>query len=619
VPSKSVYPVDSNTLLVGFISGFIFVGFLDPINWPKQIALISLVPLLLHRSFMTVKKDKSLRAIDTPVKLFLVSVCLAVIAAILSSVVARSGITRTLWGLWGRNNGIITIVSLWCLAISFYWLSKQKEFLKSFLHAIEIIATIFCGYGLIQYFGVDPVNWSQANQVFSFFGNTNFASAVLSLCASTYLVLLFFESAGNTGAKVIRLVLFLVATFLTFETNSIQGLSALLIVFSLILFIKLDLKRAIHRYLYLSISGLAGVFVFLGTLGVGPLGSYIGQYTVQLRYQYWLAGLRIGASSPLFGVGLDSYGDYFRTYRTQEIAERTSIDLITNNAHNVFVQAFATMGLLGLLSILIPFLFAFYVAFRILVANQVASLAKAVSAIFLSLWSMAFFSIDNISIAVWNYVFLGVVLSLRASLSSEKENSVVQSDGRQNRKSVEKVEPTKYLALTLCAALFGFSWFSSYPDRTLQKFLANPVNPQDSSLVSTRVNEIKDLANQPFVMETEYWYLASELNKVNNSREIFEVLDSALGKYRRDFNLLDLSAGYREQRGLQKDAITFREGQISIEKRHPRVWLSYAYDLLAAGRKTEAQEAFRRVRSNSVFLDQALRDQLDKIAKDFDL
>ena len=108
-------------------------------------------------------------------------------------------------------------------------------------------------------------------------------------------------------------------------------------------------------------------------------------------------------------------------------------------------------------------------------------------------------------------------------------------------------------------------------------------------------------------------------SKANNSQEIFEVLNSALGKYRRDFNLLDLSAGYREQRGMQKDAIIFREGQISIEKRHPRVWLSYAYDLLAAGRKTEAQEAFRRVKSNSVFLDQTLRDQLDAIAKDFGL
>ena len=134
--AKRVYSVDGNTLIVGFISGFIFIGFLDPINWPKQIALISLVPFLLHRSFITVKKDKSLRAIDITVKLILASVCLAVVAATLSTVFARTGVTRTLWGLWGRNNGIFTIVSLWCLAIVFYWLAKQKDFLKSFLHEI---------------------------------------------------------------------------------------------------------------------------------------------------------------------------------------------------------------------------------------------------------------------------------------------------------------------------------------------------------------------------------------------------------------------------------------------------------------------------------------------------
>jgi hypothetical protein len=49
------------------------------------------------------------------------------------------------------------------------------------------------------------------------------------------------------------------------------------------------------------------------------------------------------------------------------------------------------------------------------------------------------------------------------------------------------------------------------------------------------------------------------------------------------------------------------------------VWLSYAYDLLAAGRKQEAQEAFNLVKANSVFLDSALKDQLEAIAKDFGL
>jgi O-antigen ligase len=617
--AKRVYPIDTSTLFVGLISGFIFIGFLDPINWPKQIALVSLAPFLLHRSFLLATKEKSSKAMDTVVKMFLVSMSLALIAAMLSVIFSKTAITRIAWGIWGRNNGIITLISLWVLALSFYWFAKQRDFLKSFFHALEIIGIIFCGYGLIQFFGFDPIKWSQNNQVFSFFGNTNFASAVLSLCASTFLVLLFFESSGNFTLKFLRFILFIVATFLTFETNSIQGLSALLIVFSLTLFIKLDLKRALYKYLYLSISGFAGIVVFVGTLGLGPLGSYIGQYTVQLRYQYWLAGLKIGASSPLFGVGSDSYGDYFRTYRTQEVAERTSIDLITNNAHNVFVQSFATMGLLGLLSVSIPFLFAVYASSRILVTNQSSDLAKAVSAIFLSLWSMAFFSIDNISIAVWNYVFLGVVLALNVNQSNKRVTISLETEVHRNHSRVEKVEPTKYLALTVSALLFGLSWYASYPDRSMQKFLQNPVNPQDNSIVSTRISEIQEIANQPFVMETQYWYLASELNKVNNSREIFEILDLALSKYRRDFNLLDLSAGYREQRGLQYAAITYREGQLLIEERHPRVWLSYAYDLLAAGREKDAQQAFLKVTENQVFLDESFKEELKARATDFGL
>jgi hypothetical protein len=232
---------------------------------------------------------------------------------------------------------------------------------------------------------------------------------------------------------------------------------------------------------------------------------------------------------------------------------------------------------------------------------------------------MAFFSIDNISIAVWNYVFLGVVLALNVNQSNKRVNISLETEVHRNHSRVEKVEPTKYLALTVSALLFGLSWYASYPDRSMQKFLQNPVNPQDNSIVSTRISEIQEIANQPFVMETQYWYLASELNKVNNSREIFEILDLALSKYRRDFNLLDLSAGYREQRGLQYAAITYREGQLLIEERHPRVWLSYAYDLLAAGREKDAQQAFLKVTENQVFLDESFKEELKARAKDFGL
>ena len=42
---------DKTTLIIGAISGFIFIGFLDPINWPKQIALLTFLPFIALAGF----------------------------------------------------------------------------------------------------------------------------------------------------------------------------------------------------------------------------------------------------------------------------------------------------------------------------------------------------------------------------------------------------------------------------------------------------------------------------------------------------------------------------------------------------------------------------------------
>jgi hypothetical protein len=71
--------------------------------------------------------------------------------------------------------------------------------------------------------------------------------------------------------------------------------------------------------------------------------------------------------------------------------------------------------------------------------------------------------------------------------------------------------------------------------------------------------------------------------------------------------------------GRQVEAIPFREQQIVIEQRHPKVWLSYAYDLKAAERFVEAQAAFQKVKEHQVFLSEDERKQIPLIEKDFSL
>lgn len=613
--SAAKYLFDKPTLLIGFTAGFIFIGFLDPINWPKQVMLLSVLPYLIAQT-------RLVNRVLFPRMQFVligltVSLILALTSATLSTLFEDVDETRTIWGLWGRNNGILTLLALLLVAWTFSVYVQKEKFLRKFFHSIEISSAIYCSYAFLQFFGVDPVNWSKSNEVFSFFGNTNFAAAVFALSSSTFLILAVFESKRKL-LLVLRVSFFFVAAFLAFQTGSVQGLAGLLIVSLLVIFILIKANRRLATLGIFSSVSLIGIIVFLGTAGIGPLAQYIEQYTVQLRVQYWLTGIRIGNSSPIWGVGVDSYGDYFRTFRSQELAERTSIDLITNNAHNVFIQYYATMGVLGLLSVLIPAAFAGIYSFKLIFDKDKSGSIRALGALFLALWSMAFFSIDNISIAVWNWAVLGAVIGVWVS---ERPGALGQNNAQKQRSMPHKdaVDLNKGVALLVSGAMFAISWFSSYPDRSMQKFLAIPINPNVSNERIIRLEEVNRVASSPFVMETEYWYLANELNKIGANPESLLLLDSALVRYPRDFNLIDLSAAYREQMGMKSEAIPFRELQLEIEPRHPRIWLSYGFNLLESGQLTKAQDAFRKVIENRVFLSQEILDQLPEIAKQFQL
>jgi O-Antigen ligase len=607
------YRIDKFGLSLVLVSGVILTSFMDPINWPKQIALLCIIPIILNNLRISFSAIKHYPVANKLLIVFGVSCTLVALASLGSILFEDASITRTLWGLWGRNNGLLTMLSLFFVSASITIFSLQKDYINRFFRSLELGSIVFLAYGFLQLLGIDPVNWSKQGEVFSFFGNTNFASAVFSLSASTFLALAFFETSP-TALRLLRVFLFLATIYLLIETKSIQGLAGLLITITLLTYVKVGLKKKIQKVIFFIFSTLLGAVLFIGTLGYGPFGSLIAQYTLQLRFQYWLVGLKIGNLSPVWGVGADSFGDYYRTQRPEELALKTSIDLTTNNAHNVFVQQYATLGILGLLAVLIPVALGIYFTFKILLADEPLNMDKVVVILFVSLWSIAFFSIDNIAIAVWNYAFLGLTFGvfLKLRLSASLTQLSLQMKTNKN-----KFNGTRYLATVMSIVMFTCSWFASYPDRKSLSFMANPVNTSDANLVSVRSREILNLSVNPFVMETQYWNLASELNKIQVSNELFDLLNNAIEEYPRDFNLLDLSALYREQRGFTQEAIKFRRTQLEIDPRHPRVWLSYAYDLKAIGKLEEARRAFEKVKEFDKFLSQDIKSQMSEIEKEF--
>ena len=175
------YAFDKATALLAIVSGTIFIGFLDPINWPKQIALLTIIPFIALAGYRAYKESANVSIANYQVRLLLLSIIFTITAIILAKFFENLSWTRILWGLWGRNNGLLTITSLFIVALSFSLMNHARTFGSKFLHSLELASIIFCSYGLVQWLGSDPVNWSQSNQVFSFFGNTNFASAIFAL------------------------------------------------------------------------------------------------------------------------------------------------------------------------------------------------------------------------------------------------------------------------------------------------------------------------------------------------------------------------------------------------------------------------------------------------------
>jgi len=142
-------------------------------------------------------------------------------------------------------------------------------------------------------------------------------------------------------------------------------------------------------------------------------------YTVDLRGEYWKAGINMGLGNPIFGVGIDSYGSNYRTYRELSATVAPGLEVTTDSAHNVYIDAFAGIGLPGLLT---------YLAINGLIlfaALKHLKRTKAFDGRFLTLflcWAtyqlQSIVSINQIGLAVWGWLLGGSLIAYTRSYSN---------------------------------------------------------------------------------------------------------------------------------------------------------------------------------------------------------
>jgi len=401
------------------ITIFINPKFTDPFNAPKMhLLILSSIVLMTNLFFEGFFKFK-----ESPRSIFTILI-LIFLLILIAQVIFTDLLYTAVFGESLRQLGVLSYIgfTLYMAATYKYFKYESKKLLNI---SILMLGHFYVVYGILQFTGNDPFNWvNQYNPIIGTLGNPNYSAALMAILATLSFSFIFDQEIS----KFLRLVSALNATLLFVVinlTNARQGLlsvSAGILIYIVIRSYKLNRK--------IGIAGIASIclgtgFVIAGILQSGPLEKFLYKPSVTLRGYYWNAGIEMFKDNFLTGVGIDRYGANFKKYIDPNFPLNYGYELMSNNAHNVPIQLFATGGLFlgtSYLLIMLSILSYAVIGFRKLNGAQFNLLA-GIFAAWVSFQLQSFVSIDNIGLTIWGWILGGAVVAL-AKPSIHQNSSV---------------------------------------------------------------------------------------------------------------------------------------------------------------------------------------------------
>ena len=426
----------------------------DPINVPKLavIAVGGFMAAALLISNLSILKQRQFRLLTVASGLFLIDLLLVLIFS-------GSNFYQELFGTFGRATGFVAYVSLTFLTLAAAYISSISA-MKKIAYTLVIAGLLSNLYGFIQALGLDPILWNnQYSPVFGFLGNPNFQSSFIGF--SGILVFAYSISAQFKVAQKVAGLFYLVLTaYVIKETDSQQGFLVLLGGIGIVLLILLLNSKFVGlkvSFLGLSVIGL--FLVVVGSLNKGPLASLLYKPSVTYRGDYWQAGWKMTIENPVLGVGLDSYGDWYRRARTVEATLRRGPEITSNAAHNVLLDLSSNGGF----PLLIIYLFILMLAFRSVfkLIKRSSSFDPTVTgliAVWFAFLAQSIISLNQLGLAVWGWIITGLIIGYEINTRDANLENLTPPKAQKGKSAKaiasEKVSPKSFVVLTV-GLLFG--------------------------------------------------------------------------------------------------------------------------------------------------------------------
>jgi O-antigen ligase len=382
----------------------------DSIVIPKQVLLVLIAASMLSVVIPELKKIAKSRI----GKIILYLEFLTILQISLVMVISKAPIEQELFGRSGRALGSITYLSLIVVLIASIRLFNFNN-LHLISNSIIITGFIVALYAILQSYGIDIFAWdSKTNGVISTLGNPNFTSAFIAAFAVPVISLNLY----NKKKQIIVFPIVILIIFTISRTESIQGYLAFLISISIYILVLTWYRSKRYFIILFTFIFSSIILLLIGTLGHGTFARLLYKTSIQSRGDFWRGAFNTANSNPIFGVGIDSFGDNYLKYR-DEVAANHPWAEFTDSAHN-YILDFASQGGYPL-----AILQALIILLVIVSFVKVQSNLKSVNPTFLAIFSswaaiQATFVISPLSIPLlfWNAIYSGALIGLAISQSN---------------------------------------------------------------------------------------------------------------------------------------------------------------------------------------------------------
>jgi O-antigen ligase len=369
-------------------------------------------------------------------KVLITATALFFVAAINSIIASSSPATQSIYGVFGRQTGFIAYLVLAMVMFGAALLRAKRSF-ELLVWALLISGAVNIIYAAWAIAFGDFIGWSNPyGNILGLFGNPNFIGAFLGMFI-TGSIAFAFSTHFAWKYRVAFIILGLIALYEIKESHAVQGLVVTGAGLAMIGFylVRAKSKGVAITLAYVVSVAIAGAFALAGALQKGPLSELIYKRSVSLRGTYWETGINMGMDKPFTGVGMDSYGNWYRAFRPDRaLTDTPGVSTVTNAAHNVVIDIFAYGGfpmLISYLGILAVGIWAIArVTFR---SRAYDGTFVALATTWLAYQLQSIISINQIGLAIWGWVLVGALVAYEYSTrptpdSSEKPKVIKQKE-----------------------------------------------------------------------------------------------------------------------------------------------------------------------------------------------